>query len=76
MSDQHSWFTNFIAVHPGTWHVQAVTAHTTFVEGIGHIAIEIYIWNQWERGILTNVLYVPTLQRKYFLYFFNNIQEC
>lgn len=66
MSDQRSWFTNFTTVHPGTWPVQAVGGHTTFVEGIGDIPIEINIRNQWERGVLTDVLYVPTLQRNLF----------
>ena len=66
MSDQRSWFTNFTPVHPGTWPVQAVGGHTTFVEGIGDIPIEINIRNQWERGLLTDVLYVPTLQRNLF----------
>ena len=60
MSDQCSWFTNFTA---GIWHVQAVAGHTTFVEGNSEIAIKIYIRNQWECGMLTDVLYVPTLQR-------------
>lgn len=35
MSDQCTWFTNFTAVPAGTWPVQAVAGHTTFVEGIG-----------------------------------------
>ena len=35
MSDQRTWFTNFTAVPAGTWPVQAVAGHTTFVEGIG-----------------------------------------
>ena len=43
MSNQRSWFTNFTAVHPGTWPVQAVGEHTTFVEGIGDIPTEINI---------------------------------
>ena len=63
MSDQCSWFTNFTTIHVGTWPVQAVAGHTTFVEGFGDIAIEIFIRNQWERGVLTDVLFVPTLQR-------------
>ena len=66
MSDQRSWFTNFSAVHPGTWPVQAVGEHTTFVEGIGDIPIEVRIRNQWEPALLTDVLYVPTLQRNLF----------
>jgi hypothetical protein len=66
MTDQRSWFTNFNAVPAGTWPVQAVGGHTTFVEGIGDIPIEIHIRNQWERGMLTDVLYVPTLQRNLF----------
>ena len=66
MSDQRSLFTNFTAVHAGTWPVQTVGGHTTFVEGIGDIPIEIYIRNQWERGMLTDVLYVPTLHRNLF----------
>ena len=53
-------------MHPGTWPVQVVGGHTTFVEGIGNIPIEINIRNQWERGLLTHVLYVPTLQRNLF----------
>ena len=53
-------------MHPGTWPVQVVGGHTTFVEGIGNIPIEINIWNQWECGLLTHVLYVPTLQRNLF----------
>jgi hypothetical protein len=63
MSYQCSWFTNFTTVRTGTWHVQAEAGHTTFVEKIGDIAIEIYIRNQWERGILIDVLYVLSLQR-------------
>jgi hypothetical protein len=62
MSDQCSWFTNFTEVPAGTWPVQAVGGHTTFVAGIGDILIEINIRNQWECGMLTDVLYVPTLQ--------------
>ena len=62
MTDQRSWFTNFTSVPAGTWPVQAVGGHTAFVEGIGDIPIEIQIQNQWERGTLTDVLYVPTLQ--------------
>lgn len=45
MSNQRSWFINFTAVHPGTWPVQAVGEHTTFVEGIGDIPNEINIRN-------------------------------
>lgn len=48
MSDQCSWFTNFTEVPAGTWPVQAVGGHTTFVAGIGDILIEINIRNQWE----------------------------
>ena len=66
MSDQRHWFTNFTTVPAGTWPVQVVAGHTTFVEGIGDIPIEIYIRNQWEHGMLTDVLYVPTLQRNLF----------
>ena len=66
MSDQRSWFTNFTAVPVGTWPVQSVAGHTTFVEGFGDIAIEIFIRNQWERGVLTDVLFVPTLHRNLF----------
>ena len=32
------------------------------VDDIGNILIEIYIRNQWERAMLIDVLYVPTLQ--------------
>ena len=46
--------------------MQAVAGHTTFVEGIGDIPIEIYVRNQWKHGLLTDVLYVPTLQRNLF----------
>jgi transposase InsO family protein len=66
MSDQRAWFTNFTAVPTGTWPVQAVAGHTTFVEGIRDIPIEIYIRDQWEHGLLTDVLYVPALQRNLF----------
>ena len=66
MSDQRHWFTNFTTVPAGTWPVQAVAGHTAFVEGIGDIPIEICIRNQWEQGMLTDVLYVPTLQRNLF----------
>ena len=31
------------------------------VDDIGNILIEIYIRNQWERAMLIDVLYVPTL---------------
>lgn len=66
MFDQGQWFTNFTAVLENTWPVQAVAGHTTFVEGIGDIPIEIFIRNQWEQGMLTNVLFVPTFQRNLF----------
>ena len=66
MSDQRSWFINFTAVPAGTWPVQAVGGHTAFVEGIGNILIEAYVRNRWEPGMLTDVLYVPTLQRNLF----------
>ena len=66
MFDQRAWFTNFTAVPAGTWPVQAVAGHITFVEGIGDIPIEIYIRNQWEHGLLTDVLYVPALQKNLF----------
>ena len=66
MTDQRSWFTNFTTVLAETWPVQAVGGHTTFVGGIGDISIEIYIRNQWEQGTLTDILYVPTLQRNLF----------
>lgn len=45
MSDQRSWFSNFTSVHPGTWPVQAVGGHKTYVEGIGDIHIEMKIRN-------------------------------
>ena len=66
MTDQSSWFTNFTAVPAGTWPVQAVDGHTTFVEGTSDIPIDIYIRKQWERDMLTDVLYVPTIQRNFF----------
>lgn len=61
MSYQRSWFTNFTTVHAGTWPVQVVAGHMTFVEGFGDIVIEIFIHNQWERGIVIDVLFVPSL---------------
>lgn len=66
MTDQRSWFSTFTSVPVGTWPVQAVAGHTTFVEGYGDIDIEIFIQNQWERGILKDVLFVPTLRRNLF----------
>ena len=66
MSNQRSWFTNFTTVPVGTWPVEAVVGHTTFVEGFGDIGIEIFIHYQWERGVLTDILFVPTLQRNLF----------
>ena len=75
MSDQRLWFTKFTAVPAGTWPIQAVAGHTAFVEGIGDIPIEIFIRNQWEQGLLTNVLYVPTLQRNLFSVFFATFKD-
>ena len=40
MSDQRHWFTDFTAVPTGTWPVQAVAGHITYVEGIGNIPMK------------------------------------